>query len=43
VADERVAALYLFDHVLRERPAADHVPQILGNLLDVLRCAVRQK
>ena len=39
-ANERVAVLDLFDYVLRQRSAADHVAQIFGNLLDGLRRSV---
>ena len=43
VADERVAVLNLFDNHLRKRPPAGHVAQVLGNLLDGLRGAVREQ
>jgi hypothetical protein len=39
-ANERVAVLDLFDDLLWKRPAADHVAQIFGNLLDGLRGSV---
>jgi len=42
VANKRVAALYLFDEVLRQRTAADHVAQVRRNLLDGLGRAMRQ-
>ena len=42
-ADQRIAVLNLFDDLLRQRPPADHVAQIFGNLLDGLRGSVGQQ
>jgi hypothetical protein len=42
-ADQRVAVLNLFDDLMRQRPAAGHVAQVFGNLLDGLGRTVGEK
>ena len=42
-ADEGVAVLDLFDYILRNGSAADHIAQVVGDLLDGFRGSVRQQ